>query len=406
MPCCHGRSCNYPGQKGMNRPGKGAGGWRHHGALSEGRAPHGSSAFCCCPYDGDPSAKESATMPRPSSSPSSPSIASALSLLGALPHLWRQDDAGPVVVRAGDSAGMTRGNPPPPRAFAWEADYGLEGLLEADIIVIPFWRDPAERPAQPCSMPWLPPGSGEPRSWGSVSAPMCWPMPACWTGAVPPPTGNLNRSSSSAFPGCSSIPMPLYVDDDGLITSAGTAASLDCCLYLVRQHHGSQIANKLARRLVVPPTGRWPGPVYRAAGARLHPGCQDQPAVRSPAPAPWPRPTPGQPGGTLHDEPTHLLAAASSSPPVSPSGWLMAERLRRSQTLLESSAHRGTHRRTGGARVCHHICANALSRPLRGVAAGWRRTFVVTESRSLMFHVERALSLPSRKQKAAHEERL
>ena len=32
--------------------------------------------------------------------------------------------------------------------------------------------------------------------------------------------------------------------------------SLDHCLYLVRRHLGSQIANKLARRLVVPPTGR------------------------------------------------------------------------------------------------------------------------------------------------------
>lgn len=45
----------------------------------------------------------------------------------------------------------------------------------------------------------------------------------------------------------------LYVDDDRLITSAGTAAGLDCCLYLVRQHYGSVIANKLARRMVIPP---------------------------------------------------------------------------------------------------------------------------------------------------------
>jgi transcriptional regulator GlxA family with amidase domain len=44
----------------------------------------------------------------------------------------------------------------------------------------------------------------------------------------------------------------LYVDSDRLITSAGTAASMDCCLYLVRQHHGSAIANKIARRMLVP----------------------------------------------------------------------------------------------------------------------------------------------------------
>ncbi|SEG11327.1 GlxA family transcriptional regulator [Nitrosomonas ureae] len=45
----------------------------------------------------------------------------------------------------------------------------------------------------------------------------------------------------------------LYVDDDRLITSAGTAAGLDCCLYLVRQRYGSVIANRLARRMVIPP---------------------------------------------------------------------------------------------------------------------------------------------------------
>ncbi|MCM5516861.1 GlxA family transcriptional regulator, partial [Escherichia coli] len=45
----------------------------------------------------------------------------------------------------------------------------------------------------------------------------------------------------------------LYVDDDGIITSAGTAAALDCCLYIVRQHFGSDYANHIARRMVVPP---------------------------------------------------------------------------------------------------------------------------------------------------------
>ena len=60
---------------------------------------------------------------------------------GALPHLWRQDDAGPAVVRAGDSApGMTRGNLPPP-GFSHEADYGLEGLLRR-YHHHPLWRDP------------------------------------------------------------------------------------------------------------------------------------------------------------------------------------------------------------------------------------------------------------------------
>ena len=45
----------------------------------------------------------------------------------------------------------------------------------------------------------------------------------------------------------------LYVDDDPVITSAGTAAGIDACLYLVRKEQGSRVANGIARRMVVPP---------------------------------------------------------------------------------------------------------------------------------------------------------
>lgn len=45
----------------------------------------------------------------------------------------------------------------------------------------------------------------------------------------------------------------LYVEDDRVLTSAGTAAGIDLCLHLVRKVHGSAIATALARRMVVPP---------------------------------------------------------------------------------------------------------------------------------------------------------
>jgi transcriptional regulator GlxA family with amidase domain len=41
--------------------------------------------------------------------------------------------------------------------------------------------------------------------------------------------------------------------DDGLYTSAGTAAAIDLCLHLVREDWGAEIANTIARRMVVPP---------------------------------------------------------------------------------------------------------------------------------------------------------
>jgi transcriptional regulator GlxA family with amidase domain len=48
-------------------------------------------------------------------------------------------------------------------------------------------------------------------------------------------------------------PDVLYVDADPVITSAGTAAGIDACLHLVRKEQGPEVANAIARRMVVPP---------------------------------------------------------------------------------------------------------------------------------------------------------
>ena len=48
-------------------------------------------------------------------------------------------------------------------------------------------------------------------------------------------------------------PDVLYVQDGRIITSAGTAAGLDACLHLLRIELGAETANKIARRMVVPP---------------------------------------------------------------------------------------------------------------------------------------------------------
>ncbi len=48
-------------------------------------------------------------------------------------------------------------------------------------------------------------------------------------------------------------PNVLYVDCDEVLTSAGSAASIDLCLHIVRRDHGAAIAARLARELVVAP---------------------------------------------------------------------------------------------------------------------------------------------------------
>jgi AraC family transcriptional activator FtrA len=45
----------------------------------------------------------------------------------------------------------------------------------------------------------------------------------------------------------------LFVEDSGIVTSAGTAAGIDACLHLVRKELGAAVATRIARRMVVPP---------------------------------------------------------------------------------------------------------------------------------------------------------
>lgn len=58
---------------------------------------------------------------------------------------------------------------------------------------------------------------------------------------------------AARFPRANVIPEVLYVDDAPIITSAGSAAGLDACLYLWRKEFGASIASTVARRMVVPP---------------------------------------------------------------------------------------------------------------------------------------------------------
>src|SRR5207253_2349548 len=67
----------------------------------------------------------------------------------------------------------------------------------------------------------------------------------------------------------------LYVDDGNIMSSAGRAAGLDLCLHIVRRDHGTEIANRVAQRLVIAPHREGgqaqyiPQPVPKAEGDAL-----------------------------------------------------------------------------------------------------------------------------------------
>ncbi|GAS97492.1 uncharacterized protein RMCC_4458 [Mycolicibacterium canariasense] len=59
-------------------------------------------------------------------------------------------------------------------------------------------------------------------------------------------------SLARRYPAVTVDPSAMFVDDGRILTSAGVAAGLDLCLHLVRQDGGPGLADRTARRLVLP----------------------------------------------------------------------------------------------------------------------------------------------------------
>lgn len=64
--------------------------------------------------------------------------------------------------------------------------------------------------------------------------------------------GSASRLAES-FPRVAVDDRVLYIDEDDILTSAGSAAGIDLCLHVVRLDYGAEAANAVARELVVAP---------------------------------------------------------------------------------------------------------------------------------------------------------
>ncbi|WP_433223988.1 GlxA family transcriptional regulator [Microtetraspora malaysiensis] len=61
------------------------------------------------------------------------------------------------------------------------------------------------------------------------------------------------RRFQRLFPRVRLDPDVLFIDDGDILTSAGVASGIDLCLHVIRRDHGSEVANRAARRCVTPP---------------------------------------------------------------------------------------------------------------------------------------------------------
>ena len=140
--------------------------------------------------------------------------------------------------------------------FTLHADYGLDRLAEADLVVaLPAGDERCDRSNWPAPM----------LTALRLAVDRGARVLSVCTGAFGLGAAGLldGRNCTThwrhaaqlarMYPAAKVNPEVLYVADGPVITSAGSAAGIDACLYLVRQEQGSRVANTIARRMVVPP---------------------------------------------------------------------------------------------------------------------------------------------------------
>jgi len=137
--------------------------------------------------------------------------------------------------------------------FSVSVRHGLEAIATADTVIVPSWRDAAERPPEALLEALV----AAHRRGAQV-------VGLCLGAYVLAAAGLLDGHRATThwafaadfarrYPAVRVDADVLYIDEGNILTSAGTAAAIDCCLYMLRQRYGALAANRVARRLVVPP---------------------------------------------------------------------------------------------------------------------------------------------------------
>ncbi len=172
-------------------------------------------------------------------------------------------------------------------------------------------------------------------------------------------------------------PAVLYVDEGSVLTSAGVAAGLDLCLHVIRRDHGAELAAALARRTVVAP--------HRDGGQAQF---LTRPVAPAQAPASPLQQTRDWALGRLEQplDVVTLARRAAMSPRTfarrfrhetgtTPGQWLLEQRTRAAQALLESTdlpiEHVATRSGFGSAATLR----THFARRLGTTPTAYRRTF-------------------------------
>ena len=147
-------------------------------------------------------------------------------------------------------------DPPPLRAAGGvrvAVDGGLELLSDANLIVVPGWRDPEETPRPEITAALQDATERGARIVSICSGVFLLAHAGLLDGRRATTHWRHTDNLARLFPNIRVAPDVLYVDEGNVMTSAGSAAGIDLLLHLVRKDYGPHVANAFARRMVVPP---------------------------------------------------------------------------------------------------------------------------------------------------------
>lgn len=148
---------------------------------------------------------------------------------------------------------VEKGPLPTSAGFAIVVDSDLRALKTADIVIMPSWHDDC-RAAPPDLLDAL----RRAHRRGARMVGLCLgSFPLAEAGLLDGRTATTHWAAADVmaqrFPKVNVDCDVLYVADENMLTSAGVAAGLDCCLHLLRETCGAEISNRVARRLVIAP---------------------------------------------------------------------------------------------------------------------------------------------------------
>ncbi|HEY6146796.1 MAG TPA: transcriptional regulator FtrA [Thermoanaerobaculia bacterium] len=133
------------------------------------------------------------------------------------------------------------------------ASSGLAGLRRAGTIVIPGWRNADEPPPGALVAAVRRAHERGARLMSICSGVFVLAAAGLLDGRRATTHWRYVEKLRERYPKIQVEPDVLYVDEGSILTSAGSAAGIDLCLHVVRRDFGAEIANQVARRLVVPP---------------------------------------------------------------------------------------------------------------------------------------------------------